>query len=60
MTTKQDPTIGCRTIRVGGKIFVNVEDIAFVIRAFGESEETDVRNRCNELADNFIRLYDAK
>jgi hypothetical protein len=47
---------GCRTVRIGERIYVRVEDVAYLIREFGSSEETDVRNRANELAANLERL----
>ena len=52
--------IGCRTIRMGGKIYMRLEDVAYLIRSIGKTEETDVRNRCNEFAANVEDMYGDK
>jgi hypothetical protein len=52
-----DSVYGCRTIRLSDKIYMRLEDVSHLIRTLGETEETDVRNRCNQLADNIQSLY---
>jgi len=49
--------IGCRTIRLGAGVYMRLEDVAHLIRSVGETEETDVRNRCEELARNVEGIY---
>jgi hypothetical protein len=45
-----------RTITVKGNTYIRVEDVANLLMDFGATEETDVRNRLRELAQQIHRL----
>ena len=43
--------INIRHIRTNGAVYMRSEDVAAYIRALGETEETDVRERLKKAAD---------
>lgn len=43
-----------RTVVVRGTTYLRVEDVAEYIRACGEGEETDVRNRLKKAAEAIV------
>lgn len=43
-----------RTVVVRGTTYLSVEDVAEYIRACGEGEETDVRNRLKKAAEVIV------
>jgi hypothetical protein len=44
-----------RFVRVRGERYLRLDDVASFIRDLGGTEETDVRNRLNEAAENLLR-----
>lgn len=45
-----------KMIRYKGNKYILVEDVADLIKYFGSTEETDVRNRADELANNVLNM----
>ena len=45
-----------RTVVKGDTIYIHQNDVAELIRGMAGSEETDVRNRFNQLAANLMNL----
>lgn len=50
--------IKCRYIKTHGTKYLRLEDVCDLLREFGGSEETDVRNRIDELIINLTRSKD--
>lgn len=44
-----------RFVKVSGAMYLRVEDVASFIQEIASGEETDVRNRMKEAADNLVR-----
>ena len=45
-----------RNVCIRGVVYARVEDVVEIIKEVASAEETDVRNRFNELADNLGKL----
>ena len=45
-----------RTITARENLYLRLEDVVKVLDAFGDTEETDVRNRMRELTSNLMSL----
>jgi hypothetical protein len=45
-----------RTIKYKDVIYLRKEDVISLILEFGGAEETDVRNRCKDLANNLRNM----
>ncbi len=46
-----------RYVVVKGVAYLRAEDVADLIRELGGGEETDVRNRLNEAAENVLDIF---
>lgn len=44
-----------KTISYKNKVYLLREDVARIFLEFGETEETDIRNRCNQFAKNILK-----
>ena len=51
-----EPKFPLRFVDVRGVRYLRLDDVAAFIRELGGGEETDVRSRLNEAADNLVRL----
>lgn len=49
-----------RFIDVRGERYLRIEDVAAFVRELGGSEETDVRHRLDEAADNLLQRMKAR
>lgn len=47
-----DSRVHIRCVNIRGRVFLLAEDVAKYMRELASSEETDVRERLNEAADN--------
>ncbi len=43
-----------RTVRIKNNLYIRIEDVAELIREFAATEETDVRNRADDLVHNLL------
>jgi hypothetical protein len=56
-----NPLFQLRVIEVNGHRYLLIDDVAAFVRELGGGEETDVRNRLNEAADQLLkRIKDAQ
>jgi hypothetical protein len=56
-----NPLFQLRVIEVNGHRYLRIDDVAAFVRELGGGEETDVRNRLNEAADQLLkRITDAQ
>lgn len=52
---KETPKVNIRHVHVNGATYLRMEDVVSFIREIAGAEETDVRNRLNEAANNLTK-----
>lgn len=55
------PTFPLRVLEVNGQRYLHIEDVAALVRALGDGEKANVRQRLDEASDQLLqRIKDAQ
>ncbi|MCI0562344.1 MAG: hypothetical protein MN733_27990 [Nitrososphaera sp.] len=52
---KSENVVNVRSIRANSTVYIRVEDVVAYLRGLAATEETDVRERLNQAADNLSK-----